>query len=128
MKHQCSQCMETKDCMEGTLVGKEENTDVWLCRECRSGAAKNPKDHKKAMEYAVCLDTQSHLKKCGKCMPKEPTKNNWEKELEIIWKIGAKRKKWLPNIAMIYKTEGTGYNRAVDDLETQINNLLQDDR
>ena len=59
--------MKIKDCMQGTLIGKEESIDVWLCRECRSGAKKEPKDHKEAMEYASCVDTQSHFKKCKKC-------------------------------------------------------------
>ena len=83
MKKQCSQCMKIKDCMQGTLIGKEESIDVWLCRECRSGAKKEPKkepkDHKKAMEYASCVDTQSHLKKCKKC---KELKQEWGSEKE----------------------------------------------
>ena len=85
MKKQCSQCMKIKECMQGTLIGKEESIDVWLCRECRSGAKKEAKvlkvvefplkkdgsidwkNRNEAMEYASCVDTQSHLKKCGKC-------------------------------------------------------------
>ena len=95
--------MKIKDCMQGTLIGKEESIDVWLCRECRSGAkkepkdkihyypnpkkqkykkmefTKEPKDYKKAMEYASCVDTQSHLKKCGKC---KELKQEWGSEKE----------------------------------------------
>ena len=43
-----------------------------------------PKDYNEAMEYATCVNTKSHLKECKECMPKEPTKENWEKDWEDL--------------------------------------------